>query len=287
MVAIYKRELRSLFTTMTGYGYTAAMLALGGIYFVTYNMIGGYTEFGITLSQMTVFLLICAPLLTMRTLGEERRQKTDQLFMTAPVSVGAVVTGKYLAVLTLYALPMAGYALFPLIIRQYAMVSLPLAYSSLLGYFMAGAAALAVGMLVSALIENPLLSAVVAFFVLLMCNVAPSLLSQASKSGFYSILVMGALVILLSVLCGILTQSMVFGLGTFTVLILLTIGIYLINTGYVTMALAAVLRAIALFRPLVDFVSGVFDVGEIVYYITVIALLLTFAAQAVERRRWQ
>lgn len=287
MTAVYKREVRGFFTTITGYVYTAFMLALGGIYFTIYNLRGGYSEFGITLTQMTVLLLICAPLLTMRMLGDERRQKTDQLLFTSPVSIGGVVAGKYLAVLTLYLLPVAGYCFFPLILARYAQVSLPLAYASLLGYFLAGAAALAVGMLVSALCENPLLSAVTAFFVLLLCNYAPMLTANASTSGFYAVLVMGCLVIAAAAVGGLVTKNLSFGLGILTIGLIVLIIVYLTDTGLVSAAMAALLGAVSLFSPLVSFASGVFDVSALVYYITVIALLLLFTAQAVERRRWQ
>lgn len=287
MTAVYKREVRGFFTTITGYVYTAFMLALGGIYFTIYNLRGGYSEFGITLTQMTVLLLICAPLLTMRMLGDERRQKTDQLLFTSPVSIGSVVAGKYLAVLTLYLLPVAGYCFFPLILARYAQVSLPLAYASLLGYFLAGAAALAVGMLVSALCENPLLSAVTAFFVLLLCNYAPMLTANASTSGFYAVLVMGCLVIAAAAVGGLVTKNLSFGLGILTIGLIVLIIVYLTDTGLVSAAMAALLGAVSLFSPLVSFASGVFDVSALVYYITVIALLLLFTAQAVERRRWQ
>lgn len=287
MTAVYKREVRGFFTTITGYVYTAFMLALGGIYFTIYNLRGGYSEFGITLTQMTVLLLICAPLLTMRMLGDERRQKTDQLLFTSPVSIGGVVAGKYLAVLTLYLLPVAGYCFFPLILARYAQVSLPLAYASLLGYFLAGAAALAVGMLVSALCENPLLSAVTAFFVLLLCNYAPMLTANASTSGFYAVLVMGCLVIAAAAVGGLVTKNLSFGLGILTIGLIVLIIVYLTDTGLVSAAMAALLGAVSLFSPLVSFASGVFDVSALIYYITVIALLLLFTAQAVERRRWQ
>ncbi|MDO5601167.1 MAG: ABC transporter permease [Oscillospiraceae bacterium] len=287
MAAVYKRELRGFFTTMTGYVYTAFMLALGGIYFTVYNLRGGYAEFGITLTQMTVLLLVGAPLLTMRMLGDERRQKTDQLLFTSPAGIGGIVAGKYLAVLTLYALPLLGYCFFPLILTRYAQVSLPLAYASLLGYFLAGAAALAVGMLVSALCENPLVSAVAAFFILLLCNCAPWLTAKASQSGFYAVLVMGGIVIVAGILCGLATRSPIFGLAVFTVGILALITVYLIDTGLVSAAMAGILGAVSLFSPLVDFVSGVFDLNALVYYFTAIALLLLFTAQAAERRRWQ
>lgn len=287
MAAIYRREMRGFFTTMTGYIYTALMLALGGIYFGRYNLRLGYAEFGITLSQMTVLLLVCAPLLTMRMLGDERRQKTDQLVLTSPVGAGGMITGKYLAVLTLYALPLLGYGFFPLIITRYAQASLPLAYTSLTGYFLAGAAALAVGMLISALCESPLLSAVASFFVLLLCNCAPWLVSSASKSGFYAVLVMGGIVVAAAVLCGLSTKNVICGLAAFTIGIVALMAVYFIDTGLVSAGMAAALGAVSLFSPLADFISGIFDINALVYYVTVIVLLLLFTAQAVERRRWR
>ena len=105
MTAIYKRELKSYLTSMVGYLFIFFILVLTGIYFSAYQLSAAYPKFEYTLSAVTFVFLIGVPILTMRVLAEERKQKTDQLLLTAPVSVGNIVIGKYLALVTVYAIP--------------------------------------------------------------------------------------------------------------------------------------------------------------------------------------
>ena len=114
MTAVYKRELRSYLTSMVGYLFIFFILLLTGIYFSAYQLAAAYPKFEYTLSALTFVFLISVPILTMRVLAEERKQKTDQLLLTAPVSVGQIVLGKYLALVTIFAIPMVIMCFYPL-----------------------------------------------------------------------------------------------------------------------------------------------------------------------------
>ena len=100
MLAIYKRELRSYFQSMVGPVFVAFLIAFTGIYFMAYNLVSGYPYFSYTLSGSLIVFIVGIPLITMRSFSEERKNKTDQLLLTAPVSLGKVVMGKYLAMVT-------------------------------------------------------------------------------------------------------------------------------------------------------------------------------------------
>ena len=115
MRAIWKRELKSYFQTVTGWLFIAATLALFGLYFYVYNMYYGSTDISSTLSAVTFLFLVTVPILTMRTLAEERKNKTDQLILTSPVSVEKVVLAKYLATGTVFTISVAVMCLAPLI----------------------------------------------------------------------------------------------------------------------------------------------------------------------------
>ena len=91
MCAIYKKELRAYLTSMTGYIFMAVLLAVTSLYYVANCLVGGYPVFGAILSSVYFVLLIIVPVLTMRSMAEEKRQKTDQLLMTAPVSLWKIV----------------------------------------------------------------------------------------------------------------------------------------------------------------------------------------------------
>ena len=103
MLAIYKRELKSYLTSMVGYLFMFFVLLIAGIYFSAYQLSAAYPKFEYTLNAMTFVFLIAVPILTMRVLAEERKQKTDQLLLTAPVSLASAVLGKYFAMLTVFA----------------------------------------------------------------------------------------------------------------------------------------------------------------------------------------
>ena len=117
MLAIYKKELRSYFTSMIGWVFIAFMLVLVGLYFMVYNLLNGYTNFSYVFQGVQMFFVfLLVPVLTMRIVAEENRQKTDQLLYTAPVSISKIIMGKYLALITLFGLAMLVVCLYPLIL---------------------------------------------------------------------------------------------------------------------------------------------------------------------------
>lgn len=102
MFAVLKREFRSYFQNVIGWLFVAALMALFGLYFYVYNLRQGYPYLYYTLSAITIIFMIAVPILTMRSFAEDRKNKTDQLMLTAPVPVAKVVLGKYLAMLAVF-----------------------------------------------------------------------------------------------------------------------------------------------------------------------------------------
>ena len=151
MTAIFKRELKSYLTSMGGYLFLFFVLVLTGIYFSAYQLSGGYSKFEYTLSALTFVFLIGVPILSMRVLAEERKQKTDQLLLTAPVSVWDIVFGKYLALVAVFAIPVVIMCFYPLIMSKFGTVAYASAYTGILGFFLLGCANLAIGVFMSAL----------------------------------------------------------------------------------------------------------------------------------------
>ena len=183
MCAIYKKELRAYLTSMTGYIFMAVLLAVTSLYYVANCLVGGYPVFGAVLSSVYFVLLIIVPVLTMRSMAEEKRQKTDQLLMTAPISLWKIVLGKYLAMVTIFLIPMAILCLYPLILLQFGSVSLPMAYTAILGDTLFGAACLGIGLFLSALTESQVIAAVLTFGVLFFLNMASGIANVIGASG--------------------------------------------------------------------------------------------------------
>lgn len=183
MKAIYKRELKSYFCSFTGWLFVAVNLFVMGLYFIVYNMLMGYPTIAYVLQSIVFTFIVTIPILTMRTLSEERKNKTDQLILTAPVSVGQIVLGKYLALATVLALPTAFMGILPLFLMQGGEFRLGVSYASLLGFFLYGCLALAVGLFISSLTESVVIAAVLSFGALFLGYVMPGISSLLTSTG--------------------------------------------------------------------------------------------------------
>ena len=286
MIAIVKREFKSYYSGMMGWLLTGVMLLFGGLYFTAANLQGGYTNFTISLYSFVIVLLIFIPLLCMRSFAEEKRSKTDQLLLTSPVSVSGIVMGKYLALLAMFAVPVAIFSLYPLIMLLLGGVDLVASYAGILGYFFMGAACIAVCMYLSTLTENQIIAALSGFGVLLVAYLLPSIQTLFTTG---SGLAMAAFVVILlaaSVIVGLRSRTLTLGAGVFLVgFVLLTI-LFNTKSAALTSAFTSVLGALALFEPFLEFVNGLFSVTALVYYLGVIVLFLFLTGQALEKRRW-
>lgn len=183
MAAIYKKELQSYFHSFLGALFIGVMLLILGIYFAVYNLFMGYPYIGYALSSVVFLFLISFPILTMRILAEERRQKTDQLILTSPVSVSSIVIGKFLALATIFAVPVAIISLYPLILSVFGTVAFGESYLAVLGFFLFGLACIAIGIFVSSLTESQVIAAVLTFGVLFLGYVMSGICSMISATG--------------------------------------------------------------------------------------------------------
>ena len=168
MTAIYKREVRAFFHSFIGWLYLAATLSLTGIYFTYFVMLYGEPSIAYVLQGVTFLFQFAVPILTMRSLAEDRKQKTDQLILTAPVSVSKIVFGKYLALLTVCAIPVLVIGIIPFMLSFYGDFQMGVSYTALFGFFLYGAFALAAGLFFSSLTESPVIAAILTFIVLFL-----------------------------------------------------------------------------------------------------------------------
>ena len=200
MKAIYKRELKGLFSNMTGYVFIAFILLMAGIYSIALNFTYGYPNFEYALSNMSFIFILVVPILTMRIFSEEKHNRTDQLLYYLPVKVPSIVLGKYLAMLTVYAIPTVFMMLYPVILSMFGTVNFKSAYSAQLGFFFLGAALIAIGMFVSSLTESQIISCVVSLGAILlsylMTSITGLLPTTASGSLFCYILLFIAIALL-------------------------------------------------------------------------------------------
>lgn len=146
MIAVLKHELRSYFHSLTAYVFGAFLLLFIGLGSMLYNIQAAVSNFEFVLNFSSLIFVVIVPILTMRVIAEERKQKTDQLLYALPISTVQVIIGKYLALLILFLIPLAIISIYPLIFSQFGDVYLLTAYGSLLAFFIMGAALIALGM---------------------------------------------------------------------------------------------------------------------------------------------
>lgn len=183
MLAIFKREFKSYFQNVIGWLFVAALLAVYGLYFYVYNLKNGYPYISYDLNGIGFIMMIAVPILTMRSLSDEKKTKTDQLMLTSPVSVGRIVAGKYLAMAAVYTIDIALFALSPLVLSIYGKVALSEAYVALFGYWLYGLSCIAVGLFISSISESVIISAILTFTALFLSYMMQSITGLISSSG--------------------------------------------------------------------------------------------------------
>ena len=286
MIAIYKRDLKGFFTGMMGYVLLAFFLAVGGLYFTVMNLMSGYPDLSYTLYNNLFVLLVLVPLLTMRSFAEERRARTDQLLLTSPVPLWRIVLGKYLAVLSVFGMAVLVFALYPLIMSRGGAVSYRQSYAALLAFFLLGAACIAIGVFLSSLNENQIVAAVCSFFVLLLAYLMPSIQTLFTVGSALAMGVFLVRAVLGAAYAGWHSRSWGLGLGVFTVCCAAILVLFWLRSAALTSAFSSLLGALCLFSPFEKFVSGLFSLSAVVYYLSVTALFLFFTCQTLEKRRW-
>lgn len=286
MTAIYKRELKSYLTSMIGYLFIFFILLLTGIYFSAYQLSAAYPKFEYTMSAMTFVFLVAVPLLTMRVLAEERKQKTDQLLLTSPVSVGGIVVGKYLALVTVYAIPIAVMCMYPLIISKFGTVSFGGAYTAILGFFLLGCANIAIGVFFSAITESQVIAAVLTFVFLFAFYMMSGISSFFSQTALSTCVAFGCLILAVSIIVyTMIKNAIITGIicvvGEITLII-----IYVVKASVFEGGIQKILEVFNLSAHFENFTNNIFDVTGIVYFLSVIAICIFLTMQSILKRRW-
>lgn len=286
MTAILKHELKSYFHSLTAYVFGAFLLVMVGFGSVYYNLMAAVSNFEYVLSFGSIIFVIIVPLLTMRAIAEERRQKTDQLLYSLPVTTTQVVLGKYLALLAVYLVPLGIISTYPLIFSRYGEVYLPTSYGSLFAIFIMGAALIAVGVFLSSLTENQGMAAGITVAVILFNYYSVSLSEYVSTTILGTLAALVVLALILGGITGLVTGSDVMGYAVAFVLLGCICIIGFTDASVLEGLLPDLMRSLSLFERFNAFVSGVFDLTALVYYGSVILFFLFLTVQSLEKRRY-
>lgn len=235
MFAIFKREFKSYFNTVIGFLFLAVNIFIVGLYISFYNLAYGYSSMMYGMYSPIIIILIAIAVLSMKVFSEERKQKTDQLILTSPVSVTKIVLGKYLAMAAVYTIEVAFFCLIPVYLNKFGDVPMKENYTIILAFALYGYAAIAIGMFVSSITQTQVISAVITFLILLvsymMTSITGLLPEKLSKVGD-----------VLDSLC--------------------------MGTKYINM------------------LQGTFDLNSVVFFLTVIVLMIYFTIQSIQKRRY-
>lgn len=286
MIAILKHELRLYFHSLTAYVFGAFLLVMVGIGAMMYNINASYSNFEYVLSFSSLIFVVIVPILTMRVIAEERKQKTDQLLYALPVSTTQIIVGKYVALLVLYLIPLAVICTYPLIFSQYGDVYLLTAYGSLIAYFVMGAALIAVGVFISSLTENQGFAAGIGIAVILFNYFSVSLAEYVSATAAGSAIVLFILAGGLGWLITHLTRNENLGYGVGLTLMAAVVGVFWLDQSKLEGLVPQIMKTLSLFDRFETFVNGVFDMTAMVYFGSVIIFFLFLSVQSLEKRRY-
>ena len=286
MSAIFKKEFKSFFTNMIGYIFISVILVFVGIYAVYVNFVSGSTAFEQALSCVNIIFIVLIPLLTMSSFSVEKKQKTDQLLLTSPVSVSQIVLGKFFAMLAVYLIPMIVFCFYPLIYSLYGEVHFASAYGAIFGMVMMGAAMISIGMFISSVTESQIIAAVVAigsFLLIYLFSGLAQILSASAQTSFFCL---AASIVILGVLIYLLSKNKMLSAVVVIVGLIALIAVYLIDSTLLEGVFPMVLNKLAIFSRVENFIAGIFDITGIVYYLSVAVLFNLLTVQGIEKRRW-
>ena len=287
MLAISKRELKSYFHSMTGCVFIAFLVMFTGIYFMAYNLNAGYPYFSYTLSGSLIVFLVGIPLLTMRSFSEERKTKTDQLLLTAPVSLTKVVLGKYFAMVTVLAVPNVIFCLFPLLIKLQGTAYLLVDYSSIAVFFLLGCVYLAIGMFMSSLTESQIIAFISTFGILLLLYLWDGILSFLPGSALSGMI--GILLILTLIVVYIyhMTKNWMLAAGIEAVGIAAALIVYFVKSSLYENLLTKLLGRLALADVFMNISSSnIVDVSGLLLYVSILIIFVFLTIQTIQKRRW-
>lgn len=287
MLAIYKREFKSYFQSMVGCVFVAFLVAFTGIYFTAYNLNAGYPYFSYTLSGSLIVFIVGIPLITMRSFAEERKNKTDQLLLTAPVSLTKIVLGKYLAMISVVAIPNLIFCLFPLLIKMNGTAYLKTDYISIGVFFLLGCVYVAIGMFMSALTESQMIAFITTFGLLLILYLWNGIIGFLPSSEIGSLI--GLIVVFTIIIAYVyhMTENWMLSVVLEVIGIVASVVTYIVKSSLFENLLTKILGKLALADVFTDITNNhIVDITGIVLYLSVIAIFIVLTIQAIQKRRW-
>jgi gliding motility-associated transport system permease protein len=286
MTAILARELRNYFQTPIGYIFMGLFLLLTGFFFTMGNLVGGSSYYTNFLGSILFLYLFAVPLLTMRLLSEERRQRTDQLLVTSPITITDIVLGKYFAALIVYLLTLVVTILYAVVVGLFGDLAVWETVGGYIGFMLLGSSFIAVGILVSAVSENQASAAFFSFFALLLIWFINLIKGVAPQDVISGTIFAAALVLAIGLFFYFNTKSWIAAGAVAVVGAIAIVVVHLVDPTVFTGLIGETLDWFSLIDRFDSFSLGLVKLEEVVFYLSFSSVFLFMTVRIIEKRRW-
>ena len=229
--------------------------------------------------------LLTVPILTMKVIADDRRLGTDRLLYSLPIKIHKIVLAKYLAMLTVFILPVTVIASYPLLLGLFGSVPLYPSYAALLGFFFLGASLIALCTFLSALTESQVIAAILGFGVTLGIYLLPTLVTMIPTDALSSFIAFVLLEVGFAAVLWMLTHHLQIALLSAVLPFLPTVIVFLVRSELFENLFPTLMGKLALFTRFEQLVSGIFDLTAIVYFVSVIVFFLFLTTGVMEKKR--
>jgi len=286
MFAILKREFKSYMHNMTGPLFIFFLLLFTGVCVTIFNLLAGYSSFQYAIEFTGIAFLVIIPIITMRSLSEDKANRTDKLLFSLPIKTSDIVLGKFFAIVAVFIIPIAVMMIYPIALSAYGYMYYAASYGAILALFLLGLALISICMFISSLTESQIIAAVISLGILIFLLALPLLTSVIPESALASFIGFIIVAALLSVLIWRLTKNPNAGMIAAIATVVPTCGIYFFKREWFEGLFPAVIEKLSLYSQFYNLNSGVFDIKSVVYLISVTVFFLFLCTQSLERRRW-
>ncbi|HHT53457.1 MAG TPA: ABC transporter permease subunit [Clostridiales bacterium] len=286
MIAVFTRELKSYMNNMTGHVFIAFLLLFFGVCVTVYNLFLGMASFRFAVEITGIAFLVIVPIITMRSLAKDRANLTDNHLFSLPLKVSEIIIGKFLATALVLLIPTGVMMLYPLILSAYGTMHYASSYSAILSLFLLGLALISIGMFISSLTESQVIAAVISFGTLLFLLILPLLIALVPKDALVSFLCLVALSFILAAIVWKLTQSINAGMIAAVLQVVPLCALYYFKKPMFEGLFHKIMTGLSLYDRFYALNSGVFDIGSVVYLLSVTVFFLFISVQSLETRRW-
>lgn len=287
MLAVYEKELKAYFRSSIGPIFIGLFLLASTLLFVFGFLMTGYVMYTQYLYYLNLVFMLTVPILTMRTLSEERKTKTDQLLLTSPLKASDIVIGKYLAAVTVLLITLLIHSLDAIVISLFAtnmyFLDVVIGY---FGLFIVGCAYVAIGIFVSSTTTNQVISAIVTFAVLALIYGVQLLSTSVVSSVTSGIITCGVVALLIALLIYTTTKNKIVTLCILIVEACLIGFIAMLNINIYAGLLNTLLTWVSLLERFTEYLYGSVSFSSLVYILSFSFVFVYITIYQVEKRRW-